>query len=114
MVIKMRPEATVDEIQEITSFLKDEGLKVHPSSSEGITLLGLTGPLENIDIRDLKVFVGVEDVVRITAPYKLVSRHFRQEDTVIKFDKGITIGGNEIAVIASPSAVENEEQIETW
>jgi 3-deoxy-7-phosphoheptulonate synthase len=113
MVIKMRPEATGDEIQEITSFLKDEGLKVHRSKSEGITLLGLTGPLENIDLRDLKVFVGVEDVVRITAPYKLVSRHFRHEDTVIKFDKGITIGGNEIAVIAGPSAVENEEQIET-
>jgi len=113
MVIKMRPEATEDEIQDITSFLKDEGLKVHRSKSEGITLLGLTGPLENIDLRDLRVFVGVEDVVRITAPYKLVSRHFRQEDTVIKVAKDIVIGGTEIAVIAGPSAVENEEQIET-
>lgn len=113
MVIKMKPEATEDEKQEILAFLKDEGLKVHRSESGGITLLGITGPLENIDIGDLKVLIGVGDVVRITAPYKLVSRNFRQEDTVITFDNGVSIGGKQLVVIAGPNAVESEEQIET-
>lgn len=113
MVIKMRPEATEDEKQEIIAFLKDEGLTVHRSESAGVTLMGLTGPLENIDISDLKVLIGVDDVVRITAPYKLVSRTFRHENTLIKFKNGVTIGGDSLAVIAGPKAVESEEQIET-
>lgn len=113
MIIKMRPEASEDEKLEIMAFLKDEGFNVHRSQSEGITFLGVSGPLENIDISDLKVLIGVEDVVRITSPYKLVSRHFRQESTIIKLNKNVTIGGDEIVVMAGPSAVENEEQIET-
>jgi len=113
MVIKMRPEATEDEKQEIIAFLKDEGLTVHRSETGVATLMGLTGPLENIDVSDLKVLIGVEDVVRITAPYKLVSRTFRQEDTLIKFKNGVTIGGGTLVVIAGPKAVESEEQIET-
>ncbi|NIM11123.1 MAG: 3-deoxy-7-phosphoheptulonate synthase [Candidatus Aminicenantes bacterium] len=113
MVIKMRPEATEDEKQDIINFLKDEGLKAHPSQSGGVTLIGITGPLENIDISDLRALDGVEDVVRLTAPYKLVSRHFRQEDTVITFENGVTIGGDKIVVMAGPGAVEGEEQIET-
>ena len=83
MIIKMRPEASEDEKLEIIAFLKDEGFNVHRSQSEGITFLGVSGPIENIDISDLKVLIGVEDVVRITSPYKLVSRHFRQKSTGI-------------------------------
>ncbi|MCK4762131.1 MAG: 3-deoxy-7-phosphoheptulonate synthase [Candidatus Aminicenantes bacterium] len=113
MVIKMRPEASEDEKLEIIAFLKGEGLNIHRSESEGITLIGVGGPLENIDISDLKVLIGVEEVIRITAPYKLVSRHFRNDNTVIVFENGVSIGGNEITVIAGPSAVESEEQIET-
>jgi len=113
MIIKMRSEASEDEKLEIIAFLKDEGFSVHRSQSEGITFLGVSGPLENIDISDLKVLIGVEDVVRITSPYKLVSRHFRRENTIIKVKNGVTVGGDEIVIIAGPSAVENEEQIET-
>lgn len=113
MVIKMRPEASEDEKQEIIAFVKDEGLTVHRSESGAVTLMGLTGPLENVDISDLRVLIGVDDVVRITAPYKLVSRTFRQEDTLVKFKNGVTIGGETLAVIAGPKAVESEEQIET-
>jgi 3-deoxy-7-phosphoheptulonate synthase len=109
----MRPEATEEEKLEVAAFLKDEGLKVHRSEGVGCTLFGITGPLENIEISDLRVLIGVDDVVRITAPYKLVSRGFRQEDTVIKFDNGVTIGGDKIVIAAGPSAVESEEQIET-
>ncbi len=113
MVIKLKPEAKEEEKLEIIAFLKDEGLEVHRSETEGVTLIGVSGPLESIDISDLKVLIGVEDVIRITAPYKLVSRHFRQKDTVITFNNGVSIGGQEIVVIAGPSAVESEEQIET-
>jgi 3-deoxy-7-phosphoheptulonate synthase len=113
MVIKMRPEATEDEKQEVIVMLVDEGLKVHRSESGDTTLIGITGQIQNIEISDLRVLKGVEDVVRITAPYKLVSRNFRQEDTVITFKNGVTIGGSQIVVAAGPSAVESEEQIET-
>jgi len=113
MVIKMKPESTEDEILELIAFLKNEGIKIHRSESGGITLIGLTGPLENIEISDIKVLNGVDDAVRITAPYKLVSRNFRPEDTVISFKNGVAVGGSEVVVMAGPSAVESEEQIET-
>jgi 3-deoxy-7-phosphoheptulonate synthase len=113
MVIKMRPEATEDEKQEVIALLEDDGLKVHRSESGNITLIGVTGSLENIEIGDYRVLRGVEEVVRITAPYKLVSRNFRQQDTVVSLKKGMSIGAREIVVMAGPSAVENEEQIET-
>ncbi len=113
MVIKLRPRTTEEEKQDLILMLKDAKLDVHISESEGSKLIGVTGPLENIDIGDLRVMKGVEDVVRITAPYKLVSRSFRKDDTVIRFKNGVNIGGTKLVVIAGPSAVENEEQIET-
>ncbi|MCI0471652.1 MAG: bifunctional 3-deoxy-7-phosphoheptulonate synthase/chorismate mutase [Candidatus Aminicenantes bacterium] len=113
MIIKMRPEASEDEKQEIIAFLKDEGFSIHRSEIEGITLLGVSGPLESINISDIKILIGVEDVVRLTSPYKFVSRYFRREDTVIKLKNDVVIGGNDIIIAAGPSAVENEEQIET-
>lgn len=113
MVIRMRPEAGEEEKQDVIAFVQDEGLTVHRSEGGGTTLIGITGPLENIEIGDLRGLAGVDDVVRITAPYKLVSRGFRQEDTRIAFKNGAVIGGEKIAVVAGPSAVESEEQIET-
>lgn len=113
MVIKMKPEATEDQKLEVTAYLREQELTPHRSESGGNTLIGVTGSLEGIQTTNLKVLPGVEDVVRITSPYKLVSKHFHDEKMVISFDNGVTIGGDEIAVIAGPSAVENEEQIET-
>ncbi len=113
MVIKMKPEATEDQKLEVIAFLREQDLTPHRSESGGNTLIGVTGSLEGIQTASFRVLPGVEDVVRITAPYKLVSKHFHDEKTVITFENGVTIGGDEIAVVAGPSAVENEEQIET-
>ena len=65
----------------------------------------------DFDTRDIELLDGVREVVRITQPYKLASRAFRPEGTVVKFSNGLRIGGKEIAVMAGPCSVESAEQI---
>lgn len=113
MVIRMKPEASEEQKLSVLSFVKEQGLTTHRSESGKNTLIGITGSLAGLQLRDLKVFPGVEDAVRITSPYKLVSRDFRSEQTEIRFPGGMSAGGKNIIVIAGPCAVESEEQIET-
>ena len=75
-------------------------------------MIGAIGDKTGVDTRDFEVLPGVHEVVRITEPYKLVSRTFKQEDTVVEV-KGIQIGGKRLALIAGPCAVESREQLMT-
>ncbi len=113
MVIVMAPEATEEQKLDVISKLEELGLKVHRSDGSVNTILGAIGSLQGIDIRDIKILPGVEEVIRISTPYKLVSRHFHRENTVIKFSNGVKIGDDEIVVMAGPCSVESEEQIDT-
>jgi 3-deoxy-7-phosphoheptulonate synthase len=77
------------------------------------TILAGVGPTANLDIETFEMFPGVLHVHRITAPYKLAGRAFRPEGTVVEFANGAKIGGNQVAVIAGPCAIENRDQIFT-
>ncbi len=109
MVIMMEKEASESQIEHIIEFLDEKGLSVHRSTGVEHVVLGVIGDVSKLDIRDLKVLPGVADAYRISVPYKMASREFQHEDTIIKIGD-VEIGGNEIVVIAGPCSVEYKEQ----
>jgi 3-deoxy-7-phosphoheptulonate synthase len=110
MVVVMEPKASENQIQNVTNHLKQMGFEIHRSDGVNHTILGAIGDKTGIDIRELEVLEGVHEVVRISEPYKLASRSFKREDTVIQA-KDVLIGGKEVVVAAGPCAVESREQI---
>lgn len=112
MVIIMEKNAQEKLIENIIERLDEEGFSIHRSTGVEHTLLGVIGNTSKLDVRDLKIMPGVADAYRITAPYKLVSREFKSENTVIKI-KDVVIGGSEIVIMAGPCSVESREQVMT-
>ena len=109
MIIVLRPDATKEQIKHIVEKAKKLGLKPWVSKGTERTIIGLIGAEDAIRLEPLEVFPGVEKVLPILKPYKLVSRDFKNEDTVINFGNDVNIGGKTIAVIAGPCSVENEK-----
>jgi 3-deoxy-7-phosphoheptulonate synthase len=107
-------EKNIDEskLQIIVNHLEDFGFAVHKSVGEERIILGAIGVKPNFDTRKIRILEGVAEVYRITEPFKLASRSFKKENTIFKI-KDVTIGGNEVSVIAGPCSVESEEQIMT-
>ncbi len=108
MIIVLKPEATEAQIKHIVSKVKSIGLK--PMISRGVerTIIGVIGEEDLLRVQPLEIFPGVEKVMPILAPYKLVSREFKPADTVVEVD-GVKIGGKRLTVLAGPCAVENFE-----
>ncbi|MBI3333141.1 MAG: 3-deoxy-7-phosphoheptulonate synthase [Candidatus Omnitrophica bacterium] len=108
MIIVLKPEATESQIKHIVSRVKSIGLK--PMISRGVerTIIGVIGEEDLLRVQPLEVYPGVEKVMPILAPYKLVSREFKPADTVVDVD-GIRIGGKRLVVMAGPCAVESFE-----
>lgn len=111
MIIVLKPEATEQDIQHISGKLQENGLQVHISKGAERTIIGAIGDDRVLAGLPLAIFPGVESVHKILQPFKLVSREFKKEDTVIRFPNGVTIGGPEIQVMAGPCAVESDEQL---
>ncbi len=110
MVVVMRERATEDEIQNVVSCLVDMGYDVHRSTGAARTVIGAVGGGRKGDPGLLEVLDGVHEVVRITEPYKLASRTFKPEDTVITVGD-LRIGGDEVVVMAGPCSAESEQQV---
>ena len=113
MVVVMQEGATEDQIQSAINKLMEMGFDIHRSTGARQTVLGAVGALVDFDTRDIELLNGVAEVVRISAPYKLASRHFRPEGSVIHLGKGVAVGGERIVMMAGPCSVESPEQIET-
>ncbi len=113
MVVVMQAGATEGQIQHVIDRLVAMGFNVHRSTGESHTVLGAVGLRDDFDPRDVELLDGVREVVRITQPYKLASRAFRPEGTVVDVGRGVKIGGAEVVVAAGPCAVESAEQIHT-
>lgn len=111
MIIVLRPDATEDQINHIIERVQKLGLKPHVSKGTQRTIIGVIGPEDVLRVTPLEVFPGVEKVMPVLAPYKLVSREFRSEDSVIELGKGVKIGGKRIVIMAGPCAVENIETL---
>ncbi len=108
MIIVLRPGATKKQIDHIIEKIKKLGLK--PMVSKGVerTIIGAIGEEDAIRIQPLEVFPGVEKVMPILKPYKLVSRDFKRDDSVIDIGGGVKIGSRKVVVMAGPCSVEKE------
>ena len=111
MIVAMREHASEEQIQSVTERLLELGFKVHRTTGTVQTILAGVGTPASFDVKDFQVLEGVADAYRISSPYKLAGRNFRPEGTVIRFPNGVTVGGNEVVVMAGPCSVESREQI---
>jgi 3-deoxy-7-phosphoheptulonate synthase len=111
MVIVMQEGASDVQIQQVIDRLIASGFNVHRSTGESHTVLGAVGVHRDFDHRDFELLDGVREVMRITQPYKLASRQFNPQGTIVNLGRGVTIGGNEVLVAAGPCSIESREQI---
>jgi 3-deoxy-7-phosphoheptulonate synthase len=111
MVVVMEPGADASQIESVVARLNEYGFEVHRMTGVSHVVLGAIGVKRDLDIRNIKVLDAVADVFRVTEPYKFASRAWKAEKTSVDV-RGVEIGGNELAIIAGPCAVEDEEQIE--
>jgi 3-deoxy-7-phosphoheptulonate synthase len=109
MVVVMEERATEGQIEAVVARLVEMGLDVHRSTGVTRTVLGAVGQ-GRPDPELIRVMDGVQEVVRISSPYKLGSRTFKSEDTVIRVGD-VRIGGDEVVVIAGPCSAESETQV---
>lgn len=110
MVIILEKNATEAQIDNVIKHLEGFGFQIHKSVGAERTILGAIGVKPNFDTRNISILEGVDEVYRVTTPYKLASRSFNETNTIIKI-KDVEIGGNKIAMIAGPCSIESEEQI---
>lgn len=106
----MKPNATHEDIDKVVSRIESAGLQAQKSTGEQHTLIGVIGDKSKLANQPIESMRGVDRTMPISAPYKLASRQFRDEPTVIE-SNGTKIGSRQLVVIAGPCAVENTEQI---
>ena len=111
MIVAMQETATDEQIQQVIEHLVRMGFSVHRTTGVRQTILAAVGARIDFDTRNLEVLPGVQEVHRISAPYKLVGRSFRPEGTVLRFRNGLSIGNEEVVVMAGPCSVESRDQL---
>ncbi|MGB6828831.1 MAG: 3-deoxy-7-phosphoheptulonate synthase, partial [Terracidiphilus sp.] len=111
MIVAMLETATEEQIVAVIEVMEESGVHVHRTTGEMQTILAAVGPTAGLDLSKFEVLPGVMHVHRISSPYKLAGRAWRPEGTVIEFPNGAAIGGQQVAIIAGPCAIENREQI---
>ncbi|HEY8885787.1 MAG TPA: 3-deoxy-7-phosphoheptulonate synthase, partial [Chloroflexota bacterium] len=110
MIVIMERRASLKQIEEVVVRIEELGFRAHLSQGEERTIIGVIGDERPLATEALEVLDGVERVVPILQPFKLASRDFKPDNTVVKLN-GMCLGGDEILVIAGPCAVESREQI---
>jgi 3-deoxy-7-phosphoheptulonate synthase len=114
MIVAMQEKATEDQIDAVIDAMVEAGVNVHRTTGASQTILAGVGPTAGVDLRKFELLSGVLYVHRITAPYKLAGRAFRPEGTVIEWPNGVTIGGERVAVMAGPCAIETASRSSRW
>ena len=109
MIIVLRPDATESQIRHIVEKVRKLGLKPMISKGTERTIIGVIGDEDVIRAKPLEVFPGVEKVMSILKPYKLVSRDFKKEDSIIDIGGKVRIGGKKVVVMAGPCSVETRD-----
>ncbi len=110
MVVILKNNATETQIENVKKHLEDFGFQIHESRGEVKTILGAIGVKPGFDIRKIKILDGVADVYRVTAPFKMASRSFKEDNTIIEIGN-VKIGSGEIVLMAGPCSIESEDQI---
>jgi 3-deoxy-7-phosphoheptulonate synthase len=110
MLVIMKDHASQADVQHVVDLLTEAGAEAHLSRGEIKTIIGVIGDREVIYTLELEGLAGVEQVVRVLKPFKLVSRDFQPEDTVVRVGAA-TLGGGAFGVIAGPCSIESAEQM---
>src|SRR4029450_8990157 len=108
MLIVMKPSAAA-QIDAVVNLIQAIGLRPHPMPGATRTAIGITGNTGPVDRRRFENLAGVAEAIRVTKPYKLITLDLRPEKTVVRIGDA-TIGGNELAIIAGPCAIESRAQ----
>ncbi len=110
MIIVMKHNASAGEIAGVVQHIESLGFRAHLSAGEERTIIGVIGDERPVEPEHFELFEGVERAVRILHPFKLASRDFHPEDSVVKIN-GLSVGGNQVVVMAGPCSVESREQL---
>jgi 3-deoxy-7-phosphoheptulonate synthase len=111
MLVVMQSHATEEQVRAVCEKVAALGLRAHSMAGASRTAIGITGNQGPIEAGGLEEMAGVAEVIRVTKPYKLVSRDVKEDDTVVRFPgTEVSIGGGELAIIAGPCAIESREQ----
>jgi len=110
MVIVMKHHATKDEINGAMQFVESLGFGAHPVYGEERTIIGVVGDERPVEPETFDLLPGVERTMRILHPFKLASRDFHPDDSIIKIN-GVSVGGNQVVIMAGPCSVESREQL---
>ncbi|MFA6384428.1 MAG: 3-deoxy-7-phosphoheptulonate synthase [Candidatus Omnitrophota bacterium] len=111
MIVVLRRDATDTQISHLIDKIQQLGLTPHVSKGTERTIIGVIGPEDILQTTPLEIFPGVEKVMPVLSPYKLVSREMHPQDSVIDLGRGVAIGGNRVALMAGPCAVENLDML---
>ncbi len=111
MIIVLKPGATEEQINHIVDRVTQLGLKPQVSKGTERTIIGVIGPEDILRVTPLEVFPGVEKVMPVLAPYKLVSREFKKDDSIVDLGRGVKAGSKNIVIMAGPCAVENYDSL---
>ncbi len=109
MLIVMKPEATAEQVEDVVRLIGELGYRAHTMPGATRTAIGITGNQGAIDPGHFEYMPGVAEAIRVSKPYKLVSRDLKHDDTIVRVGD-VEIGGAEPAIIAGPCAVESYEQ----
>ena len=112
MLIVMKADALPSDIEKVLEVIDSLGFRGHALPGETRTAIGVMGNPGSIDPAHFENLPGVADAIRVTKPYKLISKDLRPERSIVKVGNA-TIGGAELAIIAGPCALENEKQVFT-
>ena len=112
MIVVMKSDATMSDISGVIKSLESMGYKPHPTRGADRTIIGIVDALQGADFSQIESTPGVEQVVPITKAYKMVSREFRPQNTIVNVN-GVAVGGPDFVVMAGPCAVENRDQVLT-
>ena len=110
MVVILKQNAKAEQVERLITWLKAQDMDIHMSQGRQSTILGLVGDTSGVDIDLIRSLEVVEDVKRITEPYKNANRKFHQDDTIVDI-AGVKLGGGNFQIIAGPCSVESREQI---
>src|SRR5437667_10308937 len=111
MLVVMQAHATAEEIRAVCDKIESLGYRAHAIPGAERTAIGITGNKGEVEPGTLDEMPGVQEVIRVTKPYKLVSRDMKEDNTVVSFPgTDATFGGPGLAIVAGPCAIESREQ----
>lgn len=106
----MNPSATKEQVSNVAEFIKTKGFGTHISEGDIHTIIGAVGG-KSFDQREVEILDGVQKIIKITTNYKLASRTFQEEDTIVDVN-GVKFGGNHFAMVAGPCSIESYQQMD--